>query len=100
VAMSTVSNFIVADGEDEATWHVELEGEQLVTVIFTTFLLANYRIFLNCFEISVKFCVVLIPIFKLCELKVFRAYLHFFETLKPNSQETAQNFEKVFNNSV
>jgi hypothetical protein len=26
VAMSTVSNFIVADGEDEATWHVELEG--------------------------------------------------------------------------
>jgi hypothetical protein len=24
--MSTVSNFIVADGEDEATWHVELEG--------------------------------------------------------------------------
>ncbi len=28
VAMSTVSNFIVADGEDEATWHVELEGEQ------------------------------------------------------------------------
>ncbi len=51
-------------------------------MIFKTFLLANYRIFLNCFEISVKFCVVLIPIFAL------------FETLKPNSQGTAQNFEK------
>ncbi len=35
------------------------------------------------------------PIFKFCEEKVFRSYKHFFETLKPNSQETAQNFEKL-----
>ncbi len=49
----------------------------------------------NSFEISVKFCVVLIPLLKFCEEKVFRSYYHFFETfLKPNSQETARNFEK------
>jgi hypothetical protein len=53
------------------------------------------RIFLNSFEINIRFCVVLIPIFKLCEEKVFRSYKNLFETLKPDSQETAQNFEKL-----
>jgi hypothetical protein len=59
-----------------------------------TFLLANFHIFLNSFEISTKFCVVLILIFKFCKEKVFISYKHFFETLKPDSQETAKNFEK------
>ncbi len=36
----------------------------------------------------------MIPKFKFCEEKVFRSYKHFFETLKPYSQETAQNIEK------
>jgi hypothetical protein len=36
----------------------------------------------------------LIPIFKFCKEKVFMSYQHFFETLKPDSQETAQHFEK------
>jgi hypothetical protein len=46
------------------------------------------------FKISVKFCVVLISLLNFYEEKVFRSYLHFYETLKPNSQELAQNFEK------
>jgi hypothetical protein len=32
------------------------------------------EIFLNCFEISVKFCVVLIPTSKFGKKKVFRSY--------------------------
>ncbi len=34
------------------------------------------------------------PIFKFCDEKVFRSYKHFFEILKPYSQEKAQNIEK------
>ncbi len=58
------------------------------------FLLANIYVFLNSFEFSIKLCNVLIPIFKFCKEKVFMSYQHFFETLKPDSQETAQDFEK------
>ncbi len=61
-----------------------------------TFCQQIFGIFLNSFEISVKFWVFWIPIFKFCEYKVFRSYQHFFETLKPYPQETAQNFEKRF----
>ena len=50
-----------------------------------------FCIFLNRFQISIKFRVVLIPIFKFC----FLVILAFFETLKPYLQETAQNFEKL-----
>ena len=39
-----------------------------------TFLLANFCIFLNRFQISVKFWVVLIPMFTFCEVKIFRSY--------------------------
>jgi len=39
-----------------------------------TFLFCICCIFLNRFQISVKFWVVLIPIFKFCEEKVFRSY--------------------------
>ncbi len=52
-----------------------------------------FRIFLKVSKIIIKFCVVLIPIFKFCEEKVFRSYQHFFETLKPNKKEMTQNFE-------
>ncbi len=39
-----------------------------------SFLSANSRIFLNSFEISVKFCVVIIVILQFCEEKDFRSY--------------------------
>jgi hypothetical protein len=48
-----------------------------------------FRNFLNSFETSVKFCVVLVPLFKFCEDKVFRFISTFLKR-----QETAQNFEK------
>jgi hypothetical protein len=59
-----------------------------------TFLLANFLHFSQQIPNQRKILSFLIPIFKFCEEKVFRSYLHFFETLKPYSQETAQHFEK------
>jgi hypothetical protein len=57
-------------------------------------LLSNFsHFFLNNFKVNVNFWVVLIPIFKFCEEKVSWSYWHFFETLRPTSKETAQNFE-------
>jgi hypothetical protein len=53
-----------------------------------------FTFFATRFENSVKFWVVLIPIFKFYEEKVFMSYFHFSETLKPNLQETTQNCEK------
>jgi hypothetical protein len=59
-------------------------------LLLVTFFQLIFYIFLNRFQISVKFWVVLIPIFKFSEV-----ILAFFETLMPYSQETAQNFEKL-----
>ncbi len=47
--------------------------EEEILIFFTLFL-ANFHIFLNSFKISVKFCVVLIPIFKFCKKNVFMSY--------------------------
>ncbi len=43
---------------------------------------------------SIEICVVLIPIFTSCKENIPRLYSIVFETLKPNSQHTAQNTEK------
>jgi hypothetical protein len=56
-----------------------------------------FRIFLNSFEISVKFCVVFTPVLKFCEDKVFRSIKTFLSPIR----KTAQNFEKhVIQNCV
>ncbi len=74
---------------------IEEDSLQFSTLFLPiTFLLAHFHSFLNRFEISEKFCVVLITILRFCEEKVFRSYLHFFEPSQPNSQETAQKLEK------
>ncbi len=67
----------------------EYKLEFCTLLLPVTFLLANFLHFSQQFWNQCK-----IPIFKFCEEKVFRSYKHFFETLKPCSQETAQNFEK------
>ncbi len=46
----------------------------LHTSVFYNFFVSKFLALLNSFEISVKFCVVLIPIFKFCGDKVFRYY--------------------------
>ncbi len=75
--------------------NTEEENPQFCTLFSpVTFCQQSFIIFLNSFEISVKFCIIFIPIFKFCGKNVFRSYQHFLKTLKPNSQETAQNFEK------
>jgi hypothetical protein len=58
-------------------------------VVFST---TTFCIFLDGLEISLKFCI-LIPIFKLCEEKVFMSYHYIFYTLKANSQKTAKNLK-------
>jgi|LakMenEpi03Aug12_release.lakeMendotaPanAssembly.Ray.scaffolds.fasta_scaffold2912625_1 hypothetical protein len=45
---------------------------------------------MSSFEIIVKFCVVLVPVFKSCEDKVFRYIGTFLSPIR----KTAQNFEK------
>ncbi len=71
------------------------EGDKLQ---LSTFLLINlfFRIFLNRFELRRKVCVILIPICKIRDEKVFRSHNHFLKTFQPNSQETAKNIEKRF----
>ncbi len=53
-----------------ASWLYRKDKIQFCTLFLPiTFLLANFSHFFNSFKISVKFCVVLIPIFKCCEEK-------------------------------
>ncbi len=56
-----------------------------------------FKHFFNGFEISVKFCIFLIP-FKIFskKQKFFSSYWYFFQTLKPNAQEMAQKNGKPF----
>ncbi len=54
---------------------IEEDKLQFCTLLLpVTFLLQIFCIFLNRFQISVKLWVVLIPIFKFCEEKLFRSY--------------------------
>jgi hypothetical protein len=78
--------------------YIEEDKTQILQTCFAyNFLKLIFRLFLNGFEISLKFWVVMIPIFKFCDEKREGHICTFFETLKPNSQETPQNFEiRVF----
>ncbi len=74
---------------------IEEENPQFCTLfLHVTFLLAKFLHFSQQFRKQRKILHFFIPIFKFGEYKVFRSYKHFFKALKPNSQETAQNFEK------
>jgi hypothetical protein len=69
---------------------IEEENPQFCTLfLHVTFLLANFSHFSQQFRNQRK----ILHFFE-TRIQIFRLYKPFFKALKPNSQETAQNFEK------